>query len=222
MIATPALIDQLVANALPVRRLRPPLVRALLWLSFAAFVLALLMVGHGVRPDLQQRAGEWPFVVAICASLLTGVLAAVASFMTSVPDRSRGWAFLPLPALLIWLSTIGYGCLTHWVESGPEGVHAGDAARCFATLMLTSLPLSLALLAMLRNGFLLQPKVVTLTASLSVAAITASTMSLIHDLNATAMILLWNLGAAAAIVGAGALLHAFRRSRDSSPSVPLA
>lgn len=212
MIATSALIDLLVANARPVRRLKPPLVRALLWLSFAALVLVLLVVGHGIRPDLDQRASEPLFVVAICASLSTGVLAALAAFMINVPDRSRAWALMPLPALLVWLSTIAYGCLTHWIEIGPGGVHAGETLRCFATLMLTSLPLALALLAMLRNGSLLRPTAVTITASLAVAAIAASTMSLIHDLNATAMILLWNIGAAAAIVVAGACTMAIRNA----------
>ncbi|MGI9025577.1 MAG: NrsF family protein [Burkholderiaceae bacterium] len=212
MIPTSDVIDLLVANASPVRRLPPPLLRALLWLAFAALVLVLLVVGHGIRPDLARRASEPLFVVAICASLSTGVLAVIASFMSNVPDRSRGWVFAPLPALVVWLSTIGYGCLTHWVEIGPGGVHAGDTARCFATLMLTSLPLSLALLVMLRNGSMLRLTTVTITASLAIAGMTASAMSLIHDLNATAMILLWNLGAAAAIVVAGGCVLAIRNA----------
>ena len=215
MIATPALIDLLAADARPVRRLRPPPMRALLWLVFAAFVLALLALGHGTRADLALRMSEPLFVVGIAASLSTGILAALASFMLNVPDRSRGWALLPVPALIVWVSTIGYGCLTRWVEIGPDGLHAGDTARCFATLMLTSLPLSLALLIMLRNGSLLRPTAVTITASLAVAAITASTMLLIHDLNATVMILLWNVGAAAVIVVAGGVVAAIRRARGA-------
>ena len=212
MIATSALIDLLAAHARPVRRLRPPLVRALLWLLFAAFVFALLALGHGTRPDLALRLSEPLFVAGMAASLATGILAIVASFMLNVPDRARGWSLLPVPALIAWVSTIGYGCLTHWVEIGPDGMHAGDTARCFATLMLTSLPLSLALLAMLSNGSLLRPTAATLTASLAVAAITASTMLLMHDLNATVMILLWNAGAATAIVVTGAAAAAIRRS----------
>ena len=215
MIETPALIDLLVAHAPPVQPLRPPLARALLWLLFAAFVLALLAMGHGIRSDFDQRVSEPAFVIAMAASLSTGILAVVAAFMINVPDRSRGWILAPAPALVVWLSTIGYGCLTHWVEIGPDGVHAGDTARCFATLMLTSLPLALALLAMLKRGSLLRPTAAAITASLAVAAISASTMSLIHDLNATVMILLWNVGAAAAIVIVIACgsLYAPRRSR---------
>src|ERR1700687_3836516 len=114
MITTPDLIEALAANVTPVRRLRPPLARATSWLSLAAVILVLLAVSHGARPDLAQRLQQPMFVVGIAASLLTGVLAAMASFLVSLPDRSRGWLLLPLPALVVWISTIGYGCLTDW------------------------------------------------------------------------------------------------------------
>ena len=42
MTNTPELIDSLVHSAAPVRRLRPPLVRAGLWIMLAALVLVLM------------------------------------------------------------------------------------------------------------------------------------------------------------------------------------
>lgn len=206
MITTPDLINALAANATPVRRLRPPLARAACWLLLAALILALLAISQGIRPDFAQRLRHPAFVISMGASLLTGILAAIAAFLISLPDRSRLWLFLPAPALVAWLSTIGYQCLTNWVSFGPEGVHLGETARCFATLVLTSLPLSLAMLLMLRHAAVLRPTAVTLTGSLAVAAITATALSLFHDLDATAMILTWNLGAAALIIGLGGML----------------
>lgn len=203
MITTPDLINLLAANAPPVRRLRPPAARAAAWLIFAAFMLALLAIGHGVRPDLLERLQEPVFIVGVGASLLTGILAAIASFMASLPDRSRLWLLLPMPALGVWVSTIGYGCLTNWISIGPDGVLPGETARCFATLVLTSLPLSLAMLVMLRHAAPLRPRAITMIGSLAVAAITATALSLFHSLDATVMILVWNLGAAALIVGLG-------------------
>ena len=141
MITTPELIDTLVASVKPVRRLRPPLARASLWLLLAAAVLGLLAISHGLRPDIMQRLQQPVFVVSVAASLATGILAAIASFIVSLPDRSRLWLLLPAPALVVWVSTIGYGCLTDWVSLQPEGVRLGEAARCFATLALTSVPL---------------------------------------------------------------------------------
>lgn len=203
MITTPELITALAAEATPVRRLRPPLARAAAWLIFAGFLLALLALVHGLRPDLAAHLRQPIFVTGIVASLVTGVSAAVASFLVSLPDRSRLWLLLPAPSLVVWVSTIGYGCLTDWVSLGPGGVRAGETVRCFVTLVLTSIPLSLAMLVMLRYVALLRPTTVIMTGSLSVAAITATALSLFHDLDATVMILIWNLGTSAVIITLG-------------------
>ncbi len=201
MITTPDLINALAANLTPVRRLRPPCLRAACWLALAALILVLLTVSRGVRPDLAQRLQDPTFVAMVVGALLTGVLAAIAAFMLSLPDRSRLWMLLPAPALVLWLSTIGYQCLTNWVSFEPSGIRLGETARCFATLVLTSLPLSLAMLVMLRYAAPLRPTGVSLIGSLAVAAITATALSLFHDLDATVMILMWNLGTAALFTG---------------------
>jgi hypothetical protein len=202
---TPDLIDAFVECATPVRRLRPPLVRASLWLAFAGVILALLAIGHGVRGDLAECLHQPVFVVSIAAALATGILAAVAAFVVSLPDRSQWWLLLPAPALAVWVGTIGYGCLTDWVGIGPDGVRLGETLRCFATLVLTSVPLAIALAVMLRYAALLRPGAVTLAGALAVAAITSSALSLFHDIDATMMILIWNLGTAALITGLGSV-----------------
>jgi len=205
VITTPDLIKSLAANATPVRRLRPPLVRAMFWLFFAAFILVLIAISHGVRPDFAQKARDSVFAVSIVASLLTGILAAIAAFMVSLPDRSRVWLVLPAPALIVWISTISYGCLTAWVGLGPDGVRLGDVAECFATLVLTSVPISAAMLLMLRYAGLLRPIAVMMMGSLAVAAITATGLLVFHTLDATIMILLWNIGVALLFVGLGSV-----------------
>ena len=206
MITTPDLIEALAANLAPVRRRRPPVTRAACWMLLVALLLALLAVSQGIRPDLTQRSRELTFILGMSGALLTGVLAAVAAFMLSLPDRSRFCLLLPAPALVLWLSTIGYQCLTNWVSLEPNGIHLGETAQCFATLVLTSLPLSLAMLVMLRYAAPLRPIAVTLTGSLAVAAISATALSLFHELDATVMILMWNLGTAALFVGLGGAL----------------
>ena len=84
----------------------------------------------------------------------------------------------------------------------------GEAARCFATLLLTSVPLSIAMLIMLRHAALLRPTAVSAAGGLAIAAMTSFALSLLHDLEATIMILIWNLGVAALIAG---LASAFGR-----------
>jgi len=201
VITTPDLIESLVAGAKPVRRLRPPAARAALWLLFALAIVSLLAVSHGLRPDLGARLDQLLFVTGLAASLLTGVLAAVAAFIVSLPDRSRLWLLLPAPAFALWVSTISYGCLTAWVEMGADGLRLGEAVDCFATLVLISAPLSLAILVMLRYTALLEPARVAAMGALAVSAIAATALSVFHSLDATVMVLMWNLGIAALFVG---------------------
>ena len=205
MITTPDLIESLVANAAPVRRLRPPVARAVGWLLFAALMLALLAASHEVRPDLALRLRQPEFVTGIAASLATGVLAAIASFLLSVPDRSRMWLLLPAPALFVWISTIGYGCLINWVTL-PGSLPLGDEAGCFALLVLTSAPLSLAMLIMLRHAALLAPAQVGIAGGLAIAAVTATALSIFHNHDASAIILIWNFGTVVLLVALGGAL----------------
>ncbi|HEY8623195.1 MAG TPA: NrsF family protein, partial [Casimicrobiaceae bacterium] len=59
---------------------------------------------------------------------------------------------------------------------------------------------------MLRHAAPLRPTAVALISSLAVAAITASALSLFHEFDATIMILMWNFGSAALLIGLGGLL----------------
>jgi Negative regulator of sigma F len=72
-------------------------------------------------------------------------------------------------------------------------------------LILTSVPLAIALAAMLRYAALLRGGAVAMTGGLAVAAITATALSLFHDHDATVLILVWNLGTTALITGLGIL-----------------
>jgi len=197
---TPDLIESLAADARPVRAIRSPLVRTGGWLALAAGILLLLVVEHGLRPDLAEQLRKPSFLAGCMASAATGVLAAVGCLLGSLPDRSRRWLLLPLPTLLVWVSTIGYGCLTDWVSMDAGALRMGEAVRCFATVLAVSVPLSIAMFAMLRHAARLRPKLVTMTAGLAVAAMTSTALSLLHQIDATVMILAWNLGVAALLV----------------------
>ena len=61
----------------------------------------VLAVSQGIRPDLAQRLGELTFILGMSGALLTGVFAAVAAFMLSLPDRSRFCLLLPAPAICV-------------------------------------------------------------------------------------------------------------------------
>lgn len=205
MVTTANLIEALSAQATPVRRLRPPLVRAGAWLLVAALVMAVLALLYGARPDLAERLRQPSFALALAGALLTGVLAAVAAFHVGLPDRSRAWLLLPLPPLVLWISTVGYGCLTDWVRIGPAGVEFGATVQCFATLLIASVPSSGVLLVMLRHAARLQPSLVAMTGGLASAGLAAVALMLFHKIDASLLVLLWYLGVAALLVALAGL-----------------
>jgi hypothetical protein len=205
MTGTPDLIRQLTAEATAVRRLRPPLVRASLWIVIGASILAAVATAIGLRPDLGLKLRDPAFLIEVASACLTGVTAAIAAFHISLPDRSSRWALLPLPSLLVWLSTVSYGCLTNWVALGPSGPVPGLSIPCLETIALGSTPLAAILYFMLRHARFVRPVATASVAAIAVAGLTVSALRLFHELDATVMVLIWNVGAAAAITAIGAL-----------------
>jgi hypothetical protein len=216
MIRTPELIEVLAGELKPVRRLRPPAFRASCWLMVGGAVVALLVVGQGLRADLPALLGQTSFSVVLAATLATAICAALAAFNVAVPGRSRLWALLPVPPLVLWIASIGNQCLTHWVRYDAGGMAVGDTARCFATLALTSLPLMLLMLLMLRRTGPVRQVGPILAGGLAVASMAATAMNLVHQLDASAMILLWNFGTGAVVVIASALFSRQSLARSSS------
>ena len=206
---TRTLIASLVATAEPVRPLREPLLRALLWFAGAVGLLIGLAATRGLRPDLALQLASPTFLPMLLAMFATGASAAIAAFQLSLPDRSRWWAVLPLPAALLWLSFITFGCITSWIGLGPGDVTLARVLDCLLTVLIAGLPMSGALALMLRHAALLDAQSVATAAALAVAALTAASLSLLHPLDSTVMILVWNVGLAAL---ACILAHRFGRT----------
>jgi hypothetical protein len=99
----------------------------------------------------------------------------------------------------------------------PDSAAPGETASCIATLVLTSLPLSLALGLMLRHAASFNPAPVIFAASLSVAGITAAALTLFHPLDASIEILMFNLGTGSLIVLLGGAINLFVSNRVEKP-----
>lgn len=65
---TPDLIRTLADNVAPVKRLRPPLLRAALWLLLAAIIIWLLVMSHGLRPQFSEHMRDGVFATGVIAS----------------------------------------------------------------------------------------------------------------------------------------------------------
>jgi hypothetical protein len=203
MTSTEKFIEQLAVRARPVRPLAPAWVRATRWLLLSVVVIALATSLLGVRPRLldallQPASGmEW------VGSLLTGVLAAFAAFQLSVPGRDARWAWLPLPALLLWSGGVGMGCLGALLR-GDFG-YDPRALLCAREVALVSLPIAVAMLVMVRHAALARPRATALTGALAAAALSSAGVSLFHVGETAAMSLLGHLVAVLLISGLCAL-----------------
>ena len=202
MTDTDRLIDHLASHGTRVRPLASPLRRTLLWLALAALVLAAIVAVNGPHPGalraLQAPAARLEWI----ASLLVGVLAAHATFQVSVPGRSSRWAWLPVPALALWLAGMGWGCLQEVARLGPSalGFHAGSA-ECAQAIALTSLPLILVMLLLVRHAGVVRPAATAALAALSTAALASAGIGLIHAGETMLMVLTFHFGMVAVLSG---------------------
>ncbi|MGH8031127.1 MAG: NrsF family protein [Luteimonas sp.] len=198
--STDALIDQLAERAAPVRRLSSPLRRTALWLLVATVIIAGIMFSHGVRSGWLDAMFAPSAAIEWIASVLTGVLAAYAVFQISVPGRSAAWAWLPVPAAALWFAGLGAGCLADLARVGSAAfAFDAEASECAWAITLTSVPLGLVLLLMVRHAGVVRPGATALLTALSAAALSAAGASLFHGGESALMVLLWHVGAVAVL-----------------------
>jgi hypothetical protein len=198
---TEELIDQLAESVVPVRRLRPPLLRAGLWLLGVLCVAGAVILAAGAMPRFGERTVVPGFDTEWAATVLTGMCAVLAAFELSLPDRSRNWLWLPLPTLLVWVGASGFGCYRSWLVVGADqSLQLGESARCFMFILAVSVPLAIALTIPLRRSRPLEPMPVLWCAGLGVAALSAAILQFFHPFNITVMDLAAHLAAIALVV----------------------
>ena len=170
----------------PVRRLVPAGLRVLIWLAVVGVVACALATVSDVGTLIRRLTVVPEMWLAVTGSILTAVLAAIAAFQLSLPDRKASWALLPLPAVLLWIGASGVGCLRSWTGAetyaGPD-VHSQN---CLFFILGISLPLSLLLFVMLRRGFSLRPNLTAIIGGLACAATAAALLNLFHPYDVAA------------------------------------
>lgn len=197
---TEELIGRLTAELRPVRRLGPPVRQAALWLALAAAAIALAAAHYGFRNDIAARMHLPHEVAQWVASVAAGIMAAVAAAMLARPDRSWRWALLPVPAMAAWVASLGLGCVADLARMGPAALAMGTSWGCLRFIMLLGVPLTAALLVLLRHAGPVRPVPVLLLGGLASAALCSAGLSLFHHIDAALMVLLWHGGAALLLV----------------------
>jgi len=200
------LVTRLSQDLTPIRRLPSPVALTLRWLALAVIVVVVAVELVGPRHDLASRLAAGLDIRQMVTAGITGVLAALAAFQLSFPDRDPRWALLPLPTLALWLANLGWGCLEDFIRLGPEGLRLTTSFPCLAFILGFGLPLSLAMAWLGRHAALIRPGPVAALGGLAAASITNIGLTLTHHLEAAAMVLAWHGLAIAVTTGAAALL----------------
>jgi hypothetical protein len=210
---TEALIATLGSELKPLRPLRPPLWRALQWLLVISVPAAIAIWRYADMAGFAARTAESRVMLECVGALLTGLVAVLAAFNLSLPDRSDRWRYAPLPPLLLWLAASGLGCLHNGLGLGPAGDRLGESSGCFKFIVMVSVPLTLLLFVALRRARPLAPLPVALCGALGVAALAAFVLQFFHPFDITVIDLVMHALAVVLVIGAAAL---FRRGALAS------
>jgi hypothetical protein len=195
------LIGELAANLAPVRRLPPPALRMLRWLILVAALAAALALFADLPAMWHRMTASSDMGLAALGSIATTMTAAFAAFALNLPDRSRAWALLPL-----WVGASGLGCLRAYVLPGTHVAAIGETRDCLLFIIGLSVPLSAALIVMLRHGYSLTPPLTAAMAGLAAAAAAATLLNFFHPFDAAATDLAVHAVAVALVVGAARAL----------------
>jgi hypothetical protein len=215
-LAQQRLIERLAGELRPVAVLPAPWKRAALWFVAALWFGVFLSIFANFAMLRARLLATPDMGCAELGAVLTAVLAAIAAFQTSVPGRSPHWAWLPLPAVVLWLGASTVGCLRLGPIPGTEPESPMHPAVCAWFLLMVSLPMAFLLIAMLLRACPLRPGLTASLGGLASAAAAAALLTLIHPFDATAEDLLVHLAAVVLAVLATRLIGARRMGLDPS------
>ena len=152
-----------------------------------AVVTALAVARFSNMPVFMGRASDPRMALELAATLATGLAGVIAAFHLSVPDRSRAWAFAPLPFAALWLGLSGLGCYRDWAEQTRNGWRLGESSHCFVFILATGLPLAALLVWRLRKSSPLQPRLTATVGAIGVCGLSAFILQFFHPFNVTLM-----------------------------------
>ena len=191
---TAELIKRLAADPSTVRRLQPPWLRAMLWLAIALPYVAAVVRGKLMMVNPSQTLADPRFMIEQAATFATALTAAFAAFGSVVPGFDRRLVLLPLGPLALWIASVGHGCVQDWLQFGADGLAIRPDWDCLPSATIIGIIPAIAMVAMLRKGAPLQPRLTLMLGALAVAAIGNFGMQFFHFRDASIMMLFWHLG----------------------------
>jgi hypothetical protein len=200
-----ALIDVLGAELTPVRRLPPPWLRTLGWLSMVAIIAVVMFMHFGASTMMHRWNAAPDLGWAAFGGVITAITAALAAFALAVPGRSIRWAWVPVPSALLWIGASGMGCLRAHVPGMPVlDIHGAN--DCLIFIISFSVPLSGLLIWLLRRACPLHPVLTAVVVGLASASASASLLEICHNFDAATTDLLMHAVAVVIVVAVNAIM----------------
>ncbi len=186
---TEDLIQSLAAQAVPVRPLRSPSLRLLLWFALSVPAVAIVVLYMGVRGDLIVRLADPMFLMRLFASLATAAFAALAGLILGIPGRSRAWAVAPLLPLALWLGSLGQQCLLELRGEAKAELLVAPHLHCLPDIaVMMALP-TVAMVLMILRGAGFRRRLELALGGLAAAALSNTALSLAHPVDAGVLVL---------------------------------
>ena len=196
---TEALIQELAAQARPVKIVGHPLARFAGWVTVAAMWIAACAMAFGVRTDVAMASPPAAFLLAVVLPLAFGLAATAVAFVASVPgSNSRWWTLIAAALVASWFGLV-------IVVAISAGGQVGVGLKCIRNLAVFSVPPGLLLYFMLRGAAPLDRGTVGMLAAVGTSALAhAGTRFVCHN-DGALHVLAWHCSFVL-LLGAGGIL----------------
>jgi hypothetical protein len=203
---TRELARRLAAGNVPVRPLHRPWRRTATWVVASIPCMALVMLVVKWQGGMFWPVSSGRFGVEEASAIATALTAAGAAFASVVPGYDRRWLLLPALPLMVWLASIGVGCLQLWSFGGSATV--GRDWSCVRLITLTGAGPAAMMVWMLRKGAPLMPRLSTALGGLAAAGMGNVVMRLVHPPDVSVLVLVWHVGTMSVLVAVASAVGA--------------
>ena len=204
---TEDLIASLAAGSgTPTQRLGPPSARLAVWIAVSLPWIALVVALMGLRPDLAEKLKDYSWISEQGAALVVALTAAMAAFCATVPGRPVWERAVPVVPLLVWLGTLGVGCMEEFLAAGPQGLEFQTDWACLPGIVMVAAVPGVAMALMVRRGAPTAPVLSVGLGGLAAAALADFGLRLFHATDASLMVIVWQVGTVALLTMLSAVL----------------
>jgi hypothetical protein len=189
---TDDLIHRLTQDVKPVRPLRHPWRRALLWATASAIYLYGFVALMSPGAVWSAGLSDLRFIVEQMAAIAVGVVAAAAAVATVVPGRSHRTVVVAVAVAAAWVVIVVAGSFQDVLRMGAAGLGVRADWPCVFAIVTGAAAPAVALAMTLRRGAPLTPRMTLALVGLSAAALAnvGSCLLRVHDTSLT--VLVWH------------------------------